>query len=57
MILATQIVHWLGKDNPACDEHAAKLRGLASLMGFPVSSTIAISEDIPCENCVNEESK
>lgn len=55
MTLATQIVHWPGKDTAACDKHAARLRGLASMMGFPVSSTIALSEDIPCANCSNEE--
>lgn len=55
--LATQIVHWPGKDTAACDKHAAQLRGLASMMGFPVSSTIALSEDIPCANCANEPKK
>lgn len=55
--LATQIVHWPGKDTAACDRHAAQLRGLASMMGFPVSSTIALSEDIPCANCANEAKK
>jgi hypothetical protein len=54
MALATQIVHWPGQDTPACDTHASQLRGVASAMGFPVSSTIALSKDIPCANCENE---
>lgn len=55
--LATQIVHWPGKDTAACDKHATQLRGLASMMGFPISSTIVLSEDIPCANCENEAKK
>jgi hypothetical protein len=55
MILATQIVHWPGKDTFACDKHAVQLRKVAAAMGFVVSSTISISYTIPCENCPNEE--
>jgi hypothetical protein len=51
MTLATQIVHWPGKDTFVCDKHAVQLRGLASSMGFNVSTTIAIDYKIPCENC------
>ncbi len=54
MSLATQIVHWPGKDTFACDKHAAQLRNVANAMGFRVSSTINLSYKIPCENCANE---
>ena len=57
MTLATQIVHWPGKDTFACDKHAVQLRGLASAMGFSVSSTINLEYKIPCDNCKNEEVK
>lgn len=57
MTLATQIVHWPGKDTAACDKHAAQLRGLGSAMGFPVSSTTSLSYQIPCDNCANENKK
>jgi len=50
---ATQIVHWPGKDTPACDVHAAKLKALgAMLVGF-VSST-PCTEELACTNCENE---
>ncbi len=55
MTLATQIVHWPGKDTAACDKHAAQLKRVGSAMGFAVSSTTTIDYEIPCENCVNEE--
>lgn len=54
MTLATQIVHWPGKDTAACDKHAQQLRKLASAMGFTVSSSIALNYEIPCDNCVTE---
>ena len=53
---ATKIVHWPGKDTPACDSHAQKATNLAMFMGFFVSST-ECSEDIECANCVNEAAK
>jgi len=51
---ATQIVHWPGKDTPACDEHAAKLRLAAAHMGFFVSSSAIILGKVACTNCENE---
>jgi hypothetical protein len=57
---ATVIVHWPGQDTAACDVHAQKLAGLASVMGFNLTSTaiIDLSGDGPqCTNCVNEEKK
>ena len=53
---ATVIVHWPGKDTPACDQHAKKLAGLARFMGFPVSET-AIEPGLMCANCANEAQK
>lgn len=53
MTPATKIVHWPGKDTPACDGHARKLEGLAGFMGFPVSMTPA-SPGEACTNCDNE---
>jgi len=50
---ATEIVHWPGKDTPACDEHAQKLRALGNFMGFAVSCTPCWTEEA-CTNCENE---
>lgn len=56
---ATQIVHWPGKEVPACEEHAGKLATLAGVMGFSLSATPILmpSTDLLCTNCVNEEKK
>lgn len=56
---AIVIVHWPGKDTPACLVHAAKLMKLGEFMGFAVSSTpIDLSAEPPeCANCKNEEAK
>lgn len=57
---ATQIVHWPGKDTPACDEHAAKLKALGAHMGCAVSSTMIVLTEFvgaKCKNCENEEKK
>ena len=51
-MLATQIVHWPGKDVPVCDDHRRKLIALASAMGFPVSCTPCV--ETICTNCQNE---
>jgi hypothetical protein len=53
---ATEIVHWPGKDTPACDRHADGLRLVAKCMGFAVSSTPCLT-DAACANCENEERK
>lgn len=53
MKLATQIVHWPGKDSYACNEHANQLRRVADAMGFAVSSTICLTGEV-CGNCENE---
>lgn len=53
---ATQIVHWPGKDTAACDEHANKLKSLAAHMGFAVSCTPVVAEEV-CTNCENEAKK
>jgi hypothetical protein len=53
---ATLVVHWPGKDVPACIDHAEKLLGLALLMGFSVS-TSAAPEGLTCTNCENEKAK
>jgi hypothetical protein len=50
---ATQIVHWPGKDTPACDEHARQLQGLAIIMGIMVSAT-PCQVETPCTNCANQ---
>lgn len=50
---ATVIVHWPGKDVPACDDHALKLRNLSGVLGFALSSTPA-PEGSTCTNCENE---
>jgi hypothetical protein len=56
MAEATEIVHWPGKDVPACEEHAAKLKSLGQFMGFPVSSTPWPAGGV-CTNCENEAKK
>jgi hypothetical protein len=52
--LATVIVHWPGKDGAACDACAAKLRTLAGILGFSVSSTPCVVP-LACQSCENEE--
>ncbi len=49
----TEIVHWPGKDTPACLEHAEKLKALGRVMGFAVSSTPWPAGGV-CKNCENE---
>jgi len=53
---ATQIVHWPGKDTPACDRHAQGLNRLAGAMGFALAATPCEIE-AECTNCANEEKK
>jgi hypothetical protein len=53
---AIEIIHWPGKDTPACEEHAAKLKSLGQFMGFAVSSTPCLTAEV-CANCENEEKK
>jgi len=59
MSLATQIVHWPGQDTPACDLHAQKLRTVADIMGFTVSSTPCnpFDPELRCSNCEHEAQK
>jgi hypothetical protein len=58
---ALVIVHWPGKDTPACIEHAEKLVALGRAMGFGVSVTPFIQGPdepmIACKNCENEAKK
>lgn len=54
---ATSIVHWPGQDVPACETHAGKLKALGSAMGFAVSATPNVDEDLVCTNCENEAKK
>lgn len=53
---ASLIVHWPGKDTPACVDHAVKLAKLAISMGFAVSST-PCEDETECANCANEAAK
>lgn len=53
---AMYIVHWPGKEVPACEEHAAKLRNVADVMGFALSATLCMTER-KCTNCENEAKK
>jgi hypothetical protein len=53
MSTAIYIVHWPGKDVPACEEHAGKLVSVGRCMGFEVSFTLYFG-DAPCTNCENE---
>lgn len=56
---AVVMVHWPGKDTPACIEHALKLERAALAMGFTVSATplTGTDEEVPCANCENEAKK
>lgn len=56
MSVATEIVHWPGKETAACEVHAAKLKKLAQFMGFSVSSEPCFTEEV-CKNCENEAMK
>lgn len=49
---ATEIVHWPGKEVPACAEHAGALKLVGRALGFTVSSTPWIGGG-PCTNCEN----
>jgi len=49
---ATQIVHMPSGAVPACDTHAAQLRGLARVLGYHAATTDA-PEDATCTNCEN----
>lgn len=55
--VATQIVHWPGKDTAACDDHALKLKSLASFMGFTLPPSTKLFDETQCQNCINEEEK
>jgi hypothetical protein len=52
---ATHIVHWPGKDIPACEDHLKKLVGLGAALGFMVSWTPC--EETICTNCETEAKK
>lgn len=49
MAKATQIVHWPGKDVPACDAHREQMLGVAEAMGFKISWTPCAETE--CPNC------
>ena len=49
---AKQIVHWPGKDVPACEDHLEKLVGLGAVLGIQVTWTPC--EETVCTNCANE---
>lgn len=53
---AVAIVHWPGKDTPACDEHLNKLVGLGAVLGIRVSWTPCTQGEI-CTNCENDPKK
>ena len=52
---ATVIVHWPGKDVPACEDHRQKLAKVAEAMGFLLSYTDC--KPTTCTNCENEAKK
>lgn len=52
---ATQMMHWPGKDSPACDDHAEKMRAVGFAMGFYVSSTPC--DGPSCANCMSDHAK
>lgn len=52
---AIYIVHWLGKDVPACEQHTQKLVALGRFMGFVVSSSLYLGDAADCTNCENEQ--
>jgi len=52
---AIVIVHWPGKDTPACRRHEKQLQGLAAAMGLSgLSCTVIAEEGVKCANCENE---
>lgn len=55
-IPALVIVHWPGKDIPACLDHATKLKAVANTLGFFVSMTPSSGDEM-CTNCENEAKK
>jgi uncharacterized NAD-dependent epimerase/dehydratase family protein len=53
---AIVVVHWPGKDTPACADHASKLSLLARHIGFTVTMTPCEVEAV-CTNCRNDEER
>lgn len=52
MNAAIYIVHWPGKDTPACDDHLRKLVGVGAVLGIEITWTPC--EPTECPNCKNE---
>lgn len=51
------IVHWPGKDTPACPEHLRQLVGLAAVMGFALSWSPTMNPELKCSNCETQRAK
>jgi hypothetical protein len=54
--LARVIVHWPGKDVPACIRHAEQLISIGRTLGVDVSVTPLFKAE-ECKNCENEKAK
>ena len=56
MSVALFIVHWPGKDTPACLDHTTKLQHLAGVLGMALSMTPVdpLDGEVFCKNCENE---
>lgn len=57
---AIVIVHWPGKDVPACLVHAGQLISVGQTIGCDVSATPIPTEkqgDVECTNCANQAKK
>jgi hypothetical protein len=56
VVRATQIVDYLGKETPSCDDHAKQLKSFMRELGFPFSSTPS-DDGMPCFECWYNERK
>lgn len=53
---ATKLVHWPTGLTYACEHHAESLKKIASSMGIHIAIDEYLEGDMPCANCVNENS-
>ena len=55
-VVATRVVHWPTGATYTCDYHANALRKIAAAMKIHVSIEAWDGDDMPCTNCLNENS-
>ena len=59
-MIATNVVHWPGRDTLACDLHTRRLMWVARALCFQLSVTPChpdLDLEVECGNCANEHAK